>query len=329
MQGTSNRILEVDALRTYFFTEAGIVKAVDGVSFGLAKGETLGLVGESGSGKTITALSVLRIVPRPGRIVDGKITFAGTSLLDLPETEMRRIRGSKIAIVFQDPSSSLNPVFTVGDQIADIIIHHQNLGKREAFQKTVDLLDMVGIGEAETRAHQYPHQLSGGMKQRIAVARALACEPTLLFADEPTTNLDVTIQAQVLELIKDLKRKLNMSLVMITHDMGIIAEMTDRVTVLYAGCVCESASTVELFKAPRHPYTVALLGAVPRVDRAGKLNVIPGNIPNLIEPPSGCRFHPRCGFATDVCRRDVPQLVEVSPDHWVACHRTEELTLQS
>ena len=327
MPHTTDKILEVENLRTYFFTEAGTVKAVDGISFNLAKGETLGLVGESGSGKTITAFSVLRIVPRPGRIVDGKITFEGTSLLDLSEAEMRKIRGSKIAIVFQDPSSSLNPVFTVGDQIADIIMHHQDLKKQEAHRKTIDLLKMVGISEVATRAHQYPHQLSGGMKQRIAVARALACEPALLFADEPTTNLDVTIQAQVLELIKDLKKKLNMSLVMITHDMGIIAEMTDRVTVLYAGCVCESASTKELFKTPVHPYTVALLRAVPRIDRIGGLSVIPGSIPNLIEPPSGCRFHPRCGFATEVCGKEVPQLVEVSPDHFVACNRWEELTL--
>ena len=319
MPHTTDKILEVENLRTYFFTEAGTVKAVDGISFNLAKGETLGLVGESGSGKTITAFSVLRIVPRPGRIVDGKITFEGISLLDLS------IRGSKIAIVFQDPSSSLNPVFTVGDQIADIIMHHQDLKKQEAHRKTIDLLKMVGISEVATRAHQYPHQLSGGKKQRIAVARALACEPALLFTDEPTTNLDVTIQAQVLELIKDLK--LNMSLVMITHDMGIIAEMTDRVTALYAGWICESASTKELFKTPVHPYTVALLRAVPRIYRIGRLCVIPENIPKLIEPPSGCCFHPRCGFATEVCGKEAPQLVEVSQDHFVACNRWEELAL--
>ena len=217
----------------------------------------------------------------------------------------------------------------MGSQIADIIMHHQGLKKREAHRKAINLLEMVGIGEAGTRIHQYPHQLSGGMKQRIAVARALACEPALLFADEPTTNLDVTIQAQVLELIKELKRRLNMSLVMITHDMGIIAEMTDRVTVLYAGYVCESAGTTALFKTPKHPYTEALLRAVPRIDRTGKLNVIPGNIPNLIEPPSGCRFHPRCLYAADMCKHEVPQLEEASADHMVACNRWEELTLQS
>ncbi len=320
-------LLDVENLRTYFFTEAGIVKAVDGVSFGLRKGETLGLVGESGSGKTVTAFSVLRIVPRPGRIVGGKVTFDGTSILDLPEEEMRRVRGSKMAIVFQDPTSSLNPVYTVGSQIAEIIMHHQGIDRREAFGKTVDLLEMVGISEPETRVHQYPHQLSGGMKQRIAVARALACEPVLLFADEPTTNLDVTIQAQVLELMKELRRRLGMSLVMITHDMGIIAEMTERVTVLYAGMVAESTDTKRIFKMPKHPYTEALLQAVPRIDQRKELRVILGNIPNLIDPPSGCRFHPRCPYARDVCSQVVPQLEEVDQGHFAACHRWRELTL--
>jgi len=320
-------LLDVENLRTYFFTEAGIVKAVDGVSFGLRKGETLGLVGESGSGKTVTAFSVLRIVPRPGRIVGGKVTFDGTSILDLPEEEMRRVRGSKMAIVFQDPTSSLNPVYTVGSQIAEIIMHHQGIDRREAFGKTVDLLEMVGISEPETRVHQYPHQLSGGMKQRIAVARALACEPVLLFADEPTTNLDVTIQAQVLELMKELRRRLGMSLVMITHDMGIIAEMTERVTVLYAGMVAESTDTKRIFKMPKHPYTEALFQAVPRIDQRKELRVILGNIPNLIDPPSGCRFHPRCPYARDVCSQVVPQLEEVDQGHFAACHRWRELTL--
>lgn len=320
-------LLDVENLRTYFFTEAGVVKAVDGVSFSLGKGETHGLVGESGSGKTVTAFSVLRIVPRPGRVVGGKITFEGTSILDLPEEEMRRVRGSKIAIVFQDPTSSLNPVYTVGSQIAEIIMHHQDLDKTEALGKTVDLLEMVGISEPETRVQQYPHQLSGGMKQRIAVARALACEPVLLFADEPTTNLDVTIQAQVLELMKELRRRLGMSLVMITHDMGIIADMTERVTVLYAGMVAESAGTRSIYKEPRHPYTEALLQAVPRIDQRKELKVIPGNIPNLVDPPLGCRFHPRCPYAKGVCSKAVPPLEEVDQDHFAACHRWRELTL--
>jgi len=320
-------LLDVENLRTYFFTEAGVVKAVDGVSISLGKGETLGLVGESGSGKTVTAFSVLRIVPRPGRVIGGKVTFEGASILDLSEEEMRRIRGAKIAIIFQDPSSSLNPVYTVGSQIAEIIRHHQGLGKREALSKAVDLLDMVGISEPETRIHQYPHQLSGGMKQRIAIARALACDPVLLFADEPTTNLDVTIQAQVLELIRELRRRLGMSLVMITHDMGIVAEMADHVTVLYAGQVCESAATIRLFRTPRHPYTEALLRAVPRIDQRKELRVIPGNIPNLIEPPPGCRFHPRCPYARDACSQAVPRLEEVDRGHLAACHRWRELNL--
>jgi oligopeptide/dipeptide ABC transporter ATP-binding protein len=320
-------LLNVDGLRTYFFTEAGVVKAVDGVSLHVGKGETLGLVGESGSGKSVTALSVLRIVPRPGKVVDGKISFGGEDLLAKSEEEMRRIRGSKIAIVFQDPISSLNPVYTVASQLTEIIRLHQKIGKDEALEKAIRLLDLVGIPEPETRIHEYPHQFSGGMKQRVAVARALACEPRLLFADEPTTNLDVTIQAQVLGLMKNLKSRLGMSMVMITHDMGIIADMADRVTVLYAGQVFENARTQELFEAPKQPYTEALLAAVPRLDQRRTLRVIPGNIPNLIEPPPGCRFHPRCRYAVERCKVDVPILEEVEPSHTVACHRWRELEL--
>jgi len=320
-------LLDVKDLRTYFYTEAGVVKAVDGISFSLETESCHGLVGESGSGKTVTALSVLRVVPVPGRVAGGKITFEGTSLLDLPEQEMSKIRGAKIAVVFQDPTSSLNPVYTVGEQITEIITYHQGLEKTEALGKTIDLLETVGISEPETRANQYPHQLSGGMKQRIAIARALACEPHLLFADEPTTNLDVTIQAQVLELMKELRRKLGMSLVMITHDMGIVADMTQRVTVLYAGMVAESADTRTIYREPKHPYTEALLQAVPRIDQKKELRVIPGNIPNLIDPPLGCRFHPRCPHAEDICSKVVPLLEEVDQGHSVACHRWRELTL--
>ena len=323
----SDNILEVEGLRTHFYTEAGVVLAVDGVSFSVLKGETLGLVGESGSGKSVTALSVLRLVPRPGRIVEGKIRFDGEDLLVKSEEEMREIRGGKIAIIFQDPISSLNPVYTVESQLADVISTHQRLSKEEVREKIADLLQIVGIPEPQVRMREYPHQFSGGMKQRVAVARALACEPALLFADEPTTNLDVTIQAQVLELMKDLKARLGMSMVMITHDMGIIADITSRVVVLYAGRVCEIAPTPVLYEGPRHPYTEALLAAVPRIDQRKRLAIIPGNIPNLISPPPGCRFHPRCPYAKDICKEKVPELEEVEPGHLVACYEWRNLNL--
>jgi oligopeptide/dipeptide ABC transporter ATP-binding protein len=320
--------LSIEGLKTYFFTEAGIVKAVDGISFNLKKGESLGLVGESGSGKTVTALSVLRIVPKPGRIIDGKVEFNGDDLLKKTEKEMRKIRGSEIAIIFQDPSSSLNPVYNVETQLRDVIIAHQNIPKKEARKKLIELLETVELPDAETRMREYPHQFSGGMKQRVAIARALALEPTLLFADEPTTNLDVTIQAQVLNLLNDLKKRFGMSLVMITHDMGIIAKMTTRVVVLYAGRVCEIAKTYDLFERPRHPYTEALLAAVPRLDMRKTLRVIPGNIPNLIDPPTGCRFHPRCKYATQTCEEDIPVLEEVEPEHFVACYEWRNISLK-
>ena len=320
-------LLDIDQLRTYFFTEAGVVKAVDGVSLKVARGETHGLVGESGSGKSVTALSTLRIVPKPGKIVGGSIIFDGKDIIALKDKEIRSMRGKSIAIVFQDPMSSLNPLFTIENQICEIIRLHKGVSKAEARDSARHLLEMVGIPEAERRLKSYPHELSGGMKQRIAIARALSCEPQLLFADEPTTNLDVTIQAQVLDLMKSLKKELNMTLVMITHDMGIIAEMTERVTVLYAGQVYEACDTLTLFAKPKHPYTEALLKAVPRLDRKKELTSVPGNIPNLIEPPPGCRFHPRCPYAVQVCREKVPVLEEAGPGHLVACHRWRELGL--
>ena len=323
----SENILEVEGLRTHFYTEAGVVLAVDGVSFNVLKGETLGLVGESGSGKSVTAISILRLVPRPGRIVEGKITFQGEDLLAKTEEEMRDIRGGKIAIIFQDPISSLNPVYTVESQLGDVINTHQRLSKEDVREKIAELLQMVGIPEPYVRMREYPHQFSGGMKQRVAVARALACEPDLLFADEPTTNLDVTIQAQVLGLMKDLKTSLGMSMVMITHDMGIVADITSRVVVLYAGRVCEIAPTSVLYERPRHPYTEALLAAVPRIDQRKKLAIIPGNIPNLISPPSGCRFHPRCPYAKETCKEKMPELEEIEPGHLVACYEWRNLSL--
>jgi peptide/nickel transport system ATP-binding protein len=321
-------LLRIEGLKTHFFTEAGVVKAVDGVSFDVRKGESLGLVGESGSGKTVTALSVLRIVPKPGRVVEGKIEFEGKNLMDKTEKEMQSIRGDKIAIIFQDPSSSLNPIYNVETQLKDILTAHAKMTKEECHKKILDLLNIVGIPEAEIRMREYPHQFSGGMKQRVAIARALALEPTLLFADEPTTALDVTIQAQVLELLEDLKKKMGMSLVMITHDMGIIAKMTTRVVVMYAGNVCEIAKTEDLYDRPRHPYTALLLAAVPRLDRKKTLSIIPGNIPNLIEPPSGCRFHPRCIYAAEKCGEASPVLEEVEQDHFVACYEWKNIKLK-
>jgi len=322
------KLLEVSDLRTYFFTEAGVVKALEGISLEVYKGQTVGLVGESGSGKSVTAQSVLRIVPRPGKIVSGSVKFEGEELLSKSENEMRKLRGPKMAIVFQDPTTSLNPVYTVEKQLTDILVLHRDLSREEASKRALSLLERVGISEPEKRLKAYPHELSGGMKQRIAIARALSCEPVLLFADEPTTNLDVTIQAQVLELLKQLQKELNMTMVMITHDMGIIADLTERVTVLYAGKVMEIADTPTLFRSPKHPYTEALLKAVPSVRQTRALEVIPGNIPNLIEPPTGCVFHPRCKYAKDICMKQDPPLEKVTEGHFAACHFWRELKLE-
>ena len=321
-------LLEIRDLKTYFFTEAGVVKAVDNATVDVKPKETVGLVGESGSGKTVTALSALRIVPTPGRIVAGSIRFEGSDVLAKSEEEMRQLRGPKMAMVFQDPSSSLNPLYTVEKQLSDILMLHRKLTKKEASQRAEYLLELVGMPEPKARLKSYPHELSGGMKQRVAIARALSCEPTLLFADEPTTNLDVTVQAQVLELMKKLQRDLGMSMVMITHDMGIIADMTERVTIMYAGKVMEAADTNTMFHEPKHPYTEALLAAVPRVDQRKILEVIPGNIPNLIEPPSGCVFHPRCKYAKQMCIDNVPPLEEAGAGHLVACLRWKEVHLK-
>ena len=321
-------LLKIEGLRTHFFTEAGVVKAVDGMSFDVRKGESLGLVGESGSGKSVTALSVLRIVPKPGRIVEGTIEFRGENLLTKTEKEMQSLRGKEIAMIFQDPSSSLNPVYNVEKQLRDVLLAHKSVTKEASHEKIIELMGLVGIPDAEIRMREFPHQFSGGMKQRVAIARALALQPTLLFADEPTTALDVTIQAQVLELLEDLKKKMGMSLVMITHDMGIIAKMTTRVVVMYAGNVCEIAKTEDLYEHPRHPYTALLLAAVPRLDRRKTLSIIPGNIPNLIEPPSGCRFHPRCKYAKERCAEAPPVLELVEPDHFVACYEWGNIMLE-
>jgi peptide/nickel transport system ATP-binding protein len=327
---TSKKILRIENLKTYFDTFAGLVKAVDGVSIEVREGETLGLVGESGSGKSVTALSVLRIVPRPGKICGGKILYKGENLLDKTEKELENIRGKEIGYVFQDPATSLNPVFSIADQLIEVIKRHQNVTKKEALEKAINLFRLVEIPDPEIKIWNYPHQLSGGMKQRMAVARALSCQPSLLLADEPTTNLDVTIQAQILKLMKNLKDKLGMSMILITHDMGIVAGVADRITVLYAGRVCETANTKSIFYNHYHPYTNALLKAVPSLAlRKEKLAVIPGTIPNLIEPPSGCRFHPRCEYAKSICSKEIPVLEEIEPEHYVACHRAKELNLKT
>jgi peptide/nickel transport system ATP-binding protein len=327
---TLKEILKIENLKTYFDTWAGVVKAVDGVSLDVREGETLGLVGESGSGKSVTALSILGIVPRPGKIMDGRIIYKGENLLEKKESEMLKIRGKEISYVFQDPATSLNPVFSVADQLIEVIRRHQNVTKKEALEKAIKLFRLVEIPDPEIKIWNFPHQLSGGMKQRMAVARALSCQPSLLLADEPTTNLDVTIQAQILQLMKNLKDKLNMSMILITHDMGVVAGVADRITVLYAGRVCETADTKTIFYKPRHPYTKALLTAVPSLAlKKEKLEVIPGNIPNLIEPPSGCRFNPRCEYANALCAEKIPPLVEIEPGHYVACIRASEIDIKS
>ena len=327
---STETILRVDGLKTHFYTFAGVVKAVDGISLQVNKGETLGIVGESGSGKTVTAQSIMRIVPSPGKIVDGRIQFEGKNLLDLSESEMQRIRGNEVAYIPQDPTTTLDPVYTVGDQLAEVIMRHQRVSKSFARGKAVELLRSVEIPDAQVRINQYPHELSGGTKQRIAIARALSCEPTLILADEPTTALDVTIQAQILDLLKSLKEKLNVAMVLITHDMGIVADTCDRVTVLYAGQVCESGTAEQVFEKPKHPYTEALLSSVPSLAlRKQKLAVIPGNVPNLIQPPTGCRFHPRCAYSQQVCVDKDPELELIGDDRLVHCHRWRDLKLKS
>jgi peptide/nickel transport system ATP-binding protein len=318
-------LLQVRGLKTYFFTDEGVIRAVDGVDLTIHRGETLGVVGESGCGKSVTALSIMRLIPQPpGRIVEGQILYNGRNLLDLPPAQMRKIRGKEISMIFQEPMTSLNPVFTVGEQIAEAIRLHEGASRRDAWDKTVEMLRLVHIPNPERRAKEYPHQLSGGMRQRVMIAMALSCNPKLLIADEPTTALDVTIQAQILELLNELKARFNMAVMLITHDMGVIAETAQRVVVMYAAQVVEEAPVVELFKEPLHPYTQGLLRSIPRIDVAAtqkrKLETIPGTVPVLrgdIKP--GCRFAPRCQFAKPQYYENTPPLKEVRPGHKVAC----------
>ncbi|MFN8514671.1 MAG: ABC transporter ATP-binding protein [Thermomicrobiales bacterium] len=314
-------LLRVQGLSTRFFTQDGVVHAVEDVSFSLKRGEVLGLVGESGCGKSVTGLSLLRLVPDPpGKIVAGSIEFKGENLLELNEDEMRQIRGHQIAMIFQDPMTSFNPVLTIGKQIAEVLELHEHLRPSDAMNRAIELLKMVGIPDAQRRARDYPHQYSGGMRQRAMIAMALACKPDLVIADEPTTGLDVTIQAQILDLLRMLQHETGTAIIMITHDMGVVAGMCDRAIVMYAGRVAEEANIYDLFGDPRHPYTIALLGSVPRMDQERKrLNPIVGFPPDLIDPGRGCAFAPRCAFAHDTCLTNTPRLFNVGEGHTVAC----------
>ena len=320
----SEPLLEVRDLRTHFFTREGVVRAVDGVSLSVDIGRTLGLVGESGCGKSVTALSILGLIPKPpARIVGGEILFRGRDLTTLSERELEDVRGKRIAMVFQDPMTSLNPTLTIETQLVETIRRHTDVSRREASRRAVELLDEVGIPDPETRIHDYPHRLSGGMRQRVMIAIALSCEPDVLIADEPTTALDVTVQAQVLDLLDRLRREHDMAMIVITHDMGVIAEVADEVAVMYAGQIVEQASASELFARPEHPYTEALLGALPQLDdhasRTGRLTAIPGRPPSLVEPPVGCRFAARCPYADepDSCAEHPPELREIRRGHLV------------
>ena len=319
-------VLEIDGLQTHFFTPLGTVRAVDGVSYALKSGQTLGVVGESGCGKSVSALSILRLVASPpGRVVGGAVRFEGRNLLDLPESDMEKIRGNEISMIFQEPMTSLNPLFTVGRQIAEAVALHQGLSRKDAWDRAVEMLRRVYIPEPERRAYAYPHQLSGGMRQRVMIAMALSCNPKVLIADEPTTALDVTIQAQILDLMRELQETFGTAIILITHDMGVVAENADRVVVMYAGRMVEEAPAGELFDNPGHPYTRGLLGSIPHLGNAGangsraRLSEIKGLVPSLFNLPPGCSFAPRCANATDRCRAESPRLEEHRPDHFIAC----------
>lgn len=312
------RILEVKGLKTCFFMRNGIVKAVNGISFDLKKGEVLCLVGESGSGKTVTALSIMRLVDKPARILEGEVLLYGEDLRRYAPEQMRRVRGRRISMIFQDPGESLNPVLTIGEQITEPVRVHLGLSYEKAKEKALRLLERVGI--SPERFSSYPHELSGGMNQRVMIAMALACDPDMLIADEPTSALDVTTQAQFLDILMDLKRERGMSMIFITHDLGIVAEIADSIVVMYAGKVMEKGNVWRIFDNPRHPYTIALMKCIPDAAKIKKLVPIPGQIPSLIDPPGGCVFHPRCMFAREICRDAVPGEAEVEEDHFSACH---------
>jgi peptide/nickel transport system ATP-binding protein len=319
-------LLDIRGLKTWFKTDDGMVRAVDGIDLHIDRGETVGVVGESGCGKTVTARSVLKLIDMPpGRFEAGQILWQGRNLIPLPSEDMDKIRAREIAIIFQEPMTSLNPVYTVGDQIAEVLRQHDKLSRKQALDGAVEMLRLVNIPNPAKRVHDYPHQFSGGMRQRVMIAMALSCKPKLLIADEPTTALDVTIQAQILELMQEMKQRLGMSIMLITHAMGVVAETCQRVVVMYAGKVVEEAPVEALFGDPRHPYTQGLIRSIPRVDRAAgaehkqRLEAIPGTVPSLLEPPPGCRFAARCKYAMDVCTEAMPPLKEVAPGHLVRC----------
>ena len=322
-------LLEIRNLKTYFYTEDGVVRAVDGVDIEVYPGEVLGIVGESGSGKSVTSLSIMRLIGQPGRIIDGEILYEGRDLLKLSDNEMMAMRGNRISMIFQQPQTSLNPVFRVGEQISEVLNIHQDFGREAGKKRAVELLKLVGIPDAERRAEAFPHELSGGMAQRVMIAMALACVPDLLIADEPTTALDVTIQAQILDLMRNLRSQLGSAVILITHDLGVVAEMADRVAVMYAGEIVEQTSVLSLFKEPLHPYTVGLIGSTPVLGNLReKLEVIPGNVPNLINLPPGCRFAPRCQacvkYSMSICTEKRPDLIQTAKGHKIRCWLYED-----
>jgi oligopeptide transport system ATP-binding protein len=320
--GGRDKLLDIKGLKTHFFTDEGLVKAVDGISFDLYDGEVLGLVGESGCGKSVSALSILRLIPNPpGKIVAGEILLNGRNLLDISEDDMRDVRGNEIAMIFQEPMTSLNPVLTVGRQVAEPLEIHQSMKKRDALKKAVSLLEQVQIAEASVRARAYPHQFSGGMRQRAMIAMGMGCDPKLIIADEPTTALDVTVQAQLLDLLKNLTREFGMSLIIITHNLGVVARYADRVNVMYAGRIVEKGLADDIYDDPRHPYTIGLMASVPQLDQDVKKRLVPieGQPPDLSDLPRGCAFHPRCTYATGKCRQDSPMLAPVGDNHEKAC----------
>jgi oligopeptide/dipeptide ABC transporter ATP-binding protein len=318
-------LLQVQELKTYFYTFEGVAKAVDDVSFYLKERETLGLVGESGCGKSVTALSIMRLVPEPpGRIVHGRVHFDGKNLLKLPMSDMRGIRGKRISMIFQEPMTSLNPVFTIGDQISEMFVLHQKLSRRESWDRAIEMLRLVQISAPERRVHEYPHQLSGGMRQRAMIAMALSCDPEILIADEPTTALDVTIQAQVIDLMMKLKEDFAAAIILITHALGVVAEIAQRIEVMYAGKIVEEAQTLAIFEDPKHPYTRGLLKSIPKLGQRAehgrqRLQEISGIVPSLYELPSGCSFYPRCPNARAICQENPPKLIDLGNDHWVRC----------
>ncbi len=317
----AERILEVKNMKTSFFTHVGEVQSVRGVSFNVEKGQAIGIVGESGSGKSVTSMSIMRLLQYPGTIKEGEVFFKGEDLVKKSKSEMMAIRGNQIAMIFQDPMTSLNPVYTVGDQIMEAVIRHQGLNKKDAREKAIDMLRMVGIPSPESRIDNYPHEFSGGMRQRAMIAIALSCQPDLLIADEPTTALDVTIQAQILELLKELKDKVNTSIILITHDLGVVADVCSRIVVMYGGLIMEEGSAEEIFYNPMHPYTMGLLKSIPRLDQGHKQRLvpIPGSPPDLIKPPLGCPFAARCPYTMKICQEHLPEYYESAPGHRAMC----------